>query len=137
MAAEADLSLLRQHAAVILARQAAIRELKRRRQEQGLRGSLPFSTLSRLAIERVAANPELWFSLVALVPWIPPVDIFNRLGCGTWERGTVLYLMDPRGIYRERNGWGNQHCVRVKYDEDQESRRSGGSLPGKRLPTAL
>jgi hypothetical protein len=25
-----------------------------------------------------------------------------------------------RGIYRERNGWGNQHCVRVKYDEHQE-----------------
>jgi hypothetical protein len=31
-----------------------------------------------------------------------------------------LYLMDPRGIYRERNGWGNQHCVRVKYDKHQE-----------------
>ncbi len=37
-----------------------------------------------------------------------------------WERGTVLYHMDPRGIYRERNGWGDQHCVRVKYDEHQE-----------------
>jgi hypothetical protein len=28
--------------------------------------------------------------------------------------------MDPRGIYRERNGWGNQHCARVKYNEHQE-----------------
>jgi hypothetical protein len=26
----------------------------------------------------------------------------------------------PRGLYRERNGWGNQHSVRVKYDERQE-----------------
>lgn len=28
--------------------------------------------------------------------------------------------MEPRGIYRERNGWGNQHSVHVKYDEGQE-----------------
>ena len=28
--------------------------------------------------------------------------------------------MEPRGIYRERNGWGNQHSARVKYDEGQE-----------------
>ena len=28
--------------------------------------------------------------------------------------------MEPRGIYRERNGWGTQHSVRVKYDEHQE-----------------
>ena len=28
--------------------------------------------------------------------------------------------MEPRGLYRERNGWGNQHSVRVKYDERQE-----------------
>ena len=28
--------------------------------------------------------------------------------------------MEPRGIYRERNGWGNQHSARVKYDEHQE-----------------
>ena len=25
--------------------------------------------------------------------------------------------MEPRGLYRERNGWGNQHSARVKYDE--------------------
>jgi hypothetical protein len=29
-------------------------------------------------------------------------------------------LMEPRGVYRERNGWGTQHCARVKYDEAQE-----------------
>jgi DNA invertase Pin-like site-specific DNA recombinase len=28
--------------------------------------------------------------------------------------------MAPRGIYRERNGWNNHDCVRVKYDERQE-----------------
>jgi len=28
--------------------------------------------------------------------------------------------MEPHGIYRERNGWGNQHCASVKYDEQQE-----------------
>ena len=35
---------------------------------------------------------------------------------------TVLYygLMEPRGIYRERRGWGDQGSVHVKYDEHQE-----------------
>jgi hypothetical protein len=28
--------------------------------------------------------------------------------------------MEPRGIYRERKGWGNQDSARVKYDEHQE-----------------
>jgi hypothetical protein len=28
--------------------------------------------------------------------------------------------MKPRGLYRERNGWGNQDSARVKYDEHQE-----------------
>ena len=28
--------------------------------------------------------------------------------------------MEPQGIHRERNGWGTQHSVRVKYDQDQE-----------------
>ena len=28
--------------------------------------------------------------------------------------------MEPRGIYRERNGWGTQHSARVKYDEHQQ-----------------
>ena len=32
----------------------------------------------------------------------------------------ILPSMEPRGLYRERNGWGNQHSARVKYDEHQE-----------------
>jgi hypothetical protein len=46
MAVEANPSLLRQHAVVILARQAAMREVKRQRQRQGLRQTLPMSTLN-------------------------------------------------------------------------------------------
>jgi hypothetical protein len=61
MAAEANLSLLRQHAAVILARQSAMRAVRRRIKAQGQvkLGSLPFSTLSRLANEWLDAHPEL------------------------------------------------------------------------------
>ena len=35
---------------------------------------------------------------------------------------SALYfsLMVARGIYRERNGWGNQHSARVKYDVGSE-----------------
>jgi hypothetical protein len=38
------------------------------------------------------------------------------------QRGADLYplSMEPRGLYRERNGWGNQHSAHVKYDEAQE-----------------
>ena len=32
----------------------------------------------------------------------------------------IIAHMEPRGIYRERNGWGNQHSAHVKYDEHQE-----------------
>jgi hypothetical protein len=59
MAAEANPSLLRQLAAVILARQAAIRQLKLRCQKQGIKGPLPFSALSRLANEWLDQHPEL------------------------------------------------------------------------------
>jgi hypothetical protein len=59
MAAEANASLLRQQAAVILARRAAMREVKRRRQKQGLRGTLPHATLARLGQEWLQAHPEL------------------------------------------------------------------------------
>ena len=34
--------------------------------------------------------------------------------------GVYSVFMEGRGIYRERNGWGTQHSVRVKYDEHQE-----------------
>ena len=59
MAVEANLILQRQNAAVILARQAAMREVKRRRQKQGLRETLPHSTLARLAHEWLDQHPEL------------------------------------------------------------------------------
>ena len=59
MAAEANLSLLRQSAIVILARQAAMREVKRRRQKAGIKGTLPHSTLARLSIEWLADHPHL------------------------------------------------------------------------------
>jgi hypothetical protein len=58
MAAEANLFLQRQHATVILARQAAMREVRRRRQKLGLRETLPHSTLARLGSEWLAAHPE-------------------------------------------------------------------------------
>jgi hypothetical protein len=28
--------------------------------------------------------------------------------------------MEPRGLYRERIGWGDKHSARVRYDEHQE-----------------
>jgi hypothetical protein len=65
MAAEASLILQRQHTAVILARQSAMREVKRRRQKQGIKGTLPFSTLARLGNEWLAAHPELYAEALA------------------------------------------------------------------------
>ncbi len=43
-------------------------------------------------------------------------------------RYTVRYSapMEPRGVYRERNGWGDQHSARVIYDEHQELDMSEG-----------
>jgi hypothetical protein len=74
MAVEGKPSLLRQHAAVILARQAAIREVKRNRQRQGIRETLPMSTLSRMAIEWVEAHPEL-LAEAALSPIVQNLGI--------------------------------------------------------------
>jgi hypothetical protein len=60
MAAEANLSLLRQSAVVILARQSAIRAVRRRIQKEGkIKEPLPLSTLSRLANEWLHCHPEL------------------------------------------------------------------------------
>jgi hypothetical protein len=62
MAAEANLSLLRQHAAVTLARQSAMRAVKRQIQKEGRikPGSLPLSTLTRLGNEWLREHPELY-----------------------------------------------------------------------------
>ena len=42
----------------------------------------------------------------------------------SWREGSRFYIvsaMEPRGIYRERNGWDDtQHSAHVKYDEHQE-----------------
>ncbi|MGH6672823.1 MAG: hypothetical protein ACRECV_12735 [Xanthobacteraceae bacterium] len=50
-------------------------------------------------------------------------------------------LMEPRGVYRERNGWGAQDSARVKYDEAQELdlseeryRHRGYQPPFEQLP---
>jgi hypothetical protein len=61
MAAEANASLLRQHAAVILARQAAMRIIKKQIRAEGrLRlSTIPQAVLNRLAIELVEACPQL------------------------------------------------------------------------------
>jgi hypothetical protein len=37
-----------------------------------------------------------------------------------WPVGLYLTVMEPRGIYREQKGWGNQDSARVQYDERQE-----------------
>jgi hypothetical protein len=49
MAAEANLILQRHHAAVILARQAAIKAVRQQRKRQGLREALPMSVLTAMA----------------------------------------------------------------------------------------
>ncbi len=35
---------------------------------------------------------------------------------------TAIYspFMEGRGVYKERNGWGTQHSVHVKYDVGEE-----------------
>ena len=46
----------------------------------------------------------------------------GRISAKVAPTRAALYgaFMEPRGIYRERNGWGNQHSAHVKYDEHQE-----------------
>jgi hypothetical protein len=97
MAAEANCSLLRQHAAVILARQAATREVKRRRQKQGQRETLPYSTLSRLAIEHLQTNPQLIDEAAA----DPPVQIL-----GVPHRNGGREIMHFHCAYLKCNGAG-------------------------------
>jgi hypothetical protein len=65
MTVEANLILQRQTAAVILARQAAMRRIKLRRQKQGLRQTLPYSVLSRMAMEWLDHHPELYAEALA------------------------------------------------------------------------
>jgi hypothetical protein len=61
MAAEANLSLFRQHAAVILAQQAAQRAVKRQIRSQGKikLSSISAATLTRLGNDYLRSHPEL------------------------------------------------------------------------------
>jgi hypothetical protein len=77
MAAEANPSLLRQHAAVILARQQAMREVKRQRQKQGLRETLPYSALAKLSHEWLDDHPEL-IAEAAASPIVRELGISRR-----------------------------------------------------------
>jgi hypothetical protein len=60
-----ELTPEQQQAAVVLARLAAQKEIKRRRQKAGLRETLPYSTLTRLAHEWLADHPELYIEAAA------------------------------------------------------------------------
>jgi hypothetical protein len=60
-----ELTPQQQHVVVILARQQAMREVRRRRQKQGLRETLPHATLARLGQEWLHAHPELYAEATA------------------------------------------------------------------------
>jgi hypothetical protein len=85
MAAEAEAILLRQSAIVILARRAAMREVKRRRQKAGLRETLPHSTLARLAIEHLQAHPHL-LAEAAADPLVQILELTHRRGTADPKR---------------------------------------------------
>jgi hypothetical protein len=72
MAAEANFILQRQHATVILARQAAMREVRRRRQKLGLRETLPHSTSLGLARSGLPLILSRWSKLHAVTAWTAP-----------------------------------------------------------------
>jgi hypothetical protein len=60
-----ELSPEQQQAAVVLARLAAQKAVKRIRQKKGIKGPLPFSVLSRLANEWLDQHPELYAEALA------------------------------------------------------------------------
>jgi hypothetical protein len=55
-----ELTPEQQQAAVVLARLAARKEVKRRRQKAGIKGPIAFSILSRMANEWLADHPDLY-----------------------------------------------------------------------------
>jgi hypothetical protein len=73
----ATASLSERSVIVILARQAALKQIKQQRQRQGLRETLPMSVLSRMAIDLVEANPQL-IAEAALSPIVQNLRISNR-----------------------------------------------------------
>lgn len=49
------------------------------------------------------------------------VQFYRPCRRGAGANDSVLsVVMDPRGIYRERNSWHGQDSAHVKYDEHQE-----------------
>jgi isopentenyl diphosphate isomerase/L-lactate dehydrogenase-like FMN-dependent dehydrogenase len=91
MAAEANASLLRQHAAVILARQAAIREVKRRRQKQEIKGTLPryFTEMLHPSMNwsDVADMVRLWNGQFCLKGIMSVADARHAVEIGCTARG--------------------------------------------------
>jgi hypothetical protein len=79
MAAEANLSLFRQHAAVILAQQAAQRAVKRQIRSQGKikLSAISAATLTRLGNDYLRSHPELLVEAAA-DPIVQNLRITNR-----------------------------------------------------------
>jgi hypothetical protein len=77
MAVEANPNLLRQHAAVILARRAAIKAVRQQRKRQGLRETLPMSVLTAMAIAHLERHPEL-LAEAAVSPIVQNLGIVRK-----------------------------------------------------------
>jgi hypothetical protein len=60
-----ELTPQQQQAVVVLARMAAVRQIKAQRKRQGLREVLPMSVYSRMAIDLVEANPAFLLEAAA------------------------------------------------------------------------
>jgi hypothetical protein len=100
MTVEANAILQRQHAAVILARQQAIKAVRRQRQKQGLRETLPMSVLSRLAREWLDDHPAL-LAEAAASPILQNLQLAHRK---RRPRNQALPLCETH----ERNGGPEQ-----------------------------
>ena len=91
----------RQHAAVILARQSALKAVRERIKKEGrIKGPLPFSTLSRLANEWLRHHPELYAEALAS-------EIAQKLGV-THRRRRVDPQRELLCECHERNGGPQQ-----------------------------
>jgi hypothetical protein len=77
MASLSELTPEQQHAAVVLARLAAQREVKRLRQKKRIKGPIAFSVLSRMANEWLADHPEL-YAEAALSPIVQELGIVRK-----------------------------------------------------------
>jgi hypothetical protein len=78
-----------------------------------------FKAGSSSAIAHIRA-PPVQIAGSARFPVLVSVLGSHSIFIALTQPGLYCRRMEPRGLYRERNGWGNQHSVRVKYDEHQE-----------------